>query len=94
MGILTTLVTLPIAPVRGVAWVAQQIADEAERQLYDESQIRAELLQLELDHEDGLIDDDERAAREEELLERLAVAQARRTQEPWPYGMTEGEIDG
>jgi hypothetical protein len=73
----TGLLTLPLAPVRGVAWVVEQVADEVDRQLYDEANIRRELFQLELDHEDGNIDDDERQAREEELFERLAVAQAR-----------------
>lgn len=79
MGLFTTLVTLPLAPVRGAAWVAQQVADEADRQLYDEGHIRRELLQLELDHEDGVVGDEERAAMEDGLLERLAVSQQRRT---------------
>ena len=79
MGLFTTLVTLPLAPVRGAAWVAQQVAEEADRQLYDEGHIRKELLQLELDHEDGLVGNAERAAMEDDLLERLAVAQQRRT---------------
>jgi len=74
MGFFTSLITLPIAPVRGAAWVAQQVADEANRELYDESRIRRELLQLELDHDDGLIDDDRRTAEEDALLERLAQA--------------------
>jgi len=77
MGIFTGLITLPLAPVRGVAWVAEQIAAEADRQLYDENQIRAELLQLELDFDDGLIDEQERRDREEALLDRLAVSQER-----------------
>lgn len=77
MGIFTSLITLPLAPVRGAVWVAQQVADEADRQLYDESQIRRELLQLELDHEDGLIEDEERVEQEDALLERLAVAKRR-----------------
>ena len=79
MGLFTALVTLPLAPVRGVVWVAEQIADEAERQLYDEGSIRGEMLQLELDYDDGLIDEQERTAREEELMRRLAVSQARRS---------------
>lgn len=80
MGLFTTLVTLPLAPVRGAAWVAQQVADEAERQLYDESRIRRELLQLELDHDAGVIGDEEHAAQSEELLARLAEARAAREQ--------------
>jgi hypothetical protein len=77
MGIFTGLVTLPLAPVRGVAWVAEQIAAEADRQLYDESQIRREMLQLELDFDDGMISEEERRHREEALLDRLAVSQER-----------------
>ena len=80
MGLFTGLLTLPLAPVRGVTWVAEQMAEEAERQLYDEDRIRGELLQLELEAEDGLISEEERARREDELLDRLAVAQNRRRQ--------------
>jgi Gas vesicle protein G len=81
MGLFTALATLPLAPVRGVAWVAEQVAEEADRKLYDERSIRREMLQLELDHDDGKIDQIERQRREEELLERLAVSQARRAAE-------------
>jgi cytochrome c-type biogenesis protein CcmH/NrfG len=80
MGLFTGLLTLPLAPVRGVAWVAEQVADEVDRELYDESRIRSQLLQLELESEDGLIGEEERATREDELLQRLAVAQERRHQ--------------
>ena len=75
MGLFTGLITLPLAPVRGVVWIAEQVAAEVDRELYDEDSIRRELLQLELDHEDGLIDDGERQVREEALLERLAIGQ-------------------
>jgi Gas vesicle protein G len=75
VGLFTGLITLPLAPVRGVVWIAEQVAEEIDRELYDEDSIRRELLQLELDHEDGLIDDGERQVREEALLERLAMGQ-------------------
>lgn len=77
MGLLGVL-TLPLAPVRGLVWVAGQLQDEAESQLYDEDRIRAALLQLELDSDEGLVDESERAAREDDLFERLAIADARR----------------
>jgi hypothetical protein len=76
MGLFTGLVTLPLAPVRGVVWIAEQVVEEMERELYDEDSIRREMLQLELDFEDGLIDEEERQAREDALLERLAMSQA------------------
>jgi hypothetical protein len=81
MGFLTGLVTLPLAPVRGAAWVAQQVADEADRQLYDENVIRRELLQLELDHDEGRIGEEEREHNERALFDRLAVARRRAAEE-------------
>jgi tRNA nucleotidyltransferase/poly(A) polymerase len=72
VGLFSSLVLLPLAPVRGAAWVAQQVAEEADRQLYDESRIRRELLQLELDRDVGLISEEEKQARGDELLQRLA----------------------
>jgi Gas vesicle protein G len=78
VGLVTGLLTLPLAPVRGVAWIAEQVAEEADRQLYDEGIIRRELLELELESDEGRIDEEERSQREHALLERLAVSQARR----------------
>jgi hypothetical protein len=73
MGLFTGLLTLPLAPVRGVAWIAEQVMEEMERELYDEDSIRRELVELELEFEDGLIDEEERQMREDALLERLAI---------------------
>ncbi len=73
MGLFSALVTLPLAPLRGVAWVTGQVAEEAERQLYDPARLRAEMLRLELDHESGLVGEDEYERRSEELLQRLAA---------------------
>lgn len=81
MGLFTGLLTLPLAPVRGVVWVADKLLEEAERELYDEDRIRAELLQVELDAEDGKVSEEERNRLEDELFERLAAAQAIRTEE-------------
>jgi len=81
MGFFSGLVTLPIAPVRGAAWVTQQVADEADRQLYDEDQIRREMLQLEIDYDEGKIGDEERAHMEDALFERVEVAREREREE-------------
>jgi hypothetical protein len=94
MGLFTGLLTLPLAPVRGAAWVAEQVLQEAERQLYDENRIRAELLQLELDAEDGKLDPEEQRRQEEELFERLATAQAMRVQAEERTGDGEVRADG
>ena len=74
MGLITGLLTLPLAPVRGVAWIGEQIAEEADRERSDETRARKELARLELDLELGRIGEAEFEEREEELLERLERA--------------------
>lgn len=81
MGLFKELALLPLAPVRGTTWVAEQIAEEADRRLYDEDNIKRELLQLELDYDDGSISDEERDRLERELMDRLAVARQRAAEE-------------
>jgi hypothetical protein len=51
---------------------------EAERELYDEDRIRAELMQLEFEAEEAELSEAEVQAREDALLERLAISQSRR----------------
>ena len=80
MGLFSALLTLPLSPVKGVVWVADQVAEEADRQLYDENRIRAELLQVELDADEGKLSEEEQQRMEDELFERLAVAQSRRAE--------------
>jgi hypothetical protein len=77
MGLFKEIALLPLAPVRGTVWVADQLAQEADRRLYDEENIKRELLQLELDQEDGVVGPEERERMERDLFDRLAVARAR-----------------
>ena len=78
MGLITGLLTLPLAPVRGTVWLAEQLAAAAEAELYDEDKIRRELIELDMLEADGLIDGDERAMREDDLLARLSIARRRK----------------
>ena len=71
MGLITGLLTLPLAPVRGTAWLAEKILEQAESEFYDERAIRAQLLEIEAAREAGEIGDDEAAQAEDVLLERL-----------------------
>ena len=59
MGLITGLLTLPLAPVRGTVWIAGLIQAEAEEQLYDESAIMAGLSELEAARETGEYNEDE-----------------------------------
>lgn len=71
MGLIGGLLTLPLAPVRGLAWVFEQVVDEAEAQLRDPARIRAELADAEAALERGEIDEPTYEAMERELLDRL-----------------------
>jgi gas vesicle protein GvpG len=74
MGLITGLLTLPLAPVRGVAWIGEQVALEAEREMNDETRVRKELARLEMELDLGHIDEQRFEELEDELLERLAQA--------------------
>lgn len=71
MGLILTLLTLPLAPVRGVVWVAEQVLEEAERQWYDPGAVQIALLEVEARREAGELSDEEAERLEEELIERL-----------------------
>ena len=71
MGLIAGLLLLPLAPVRGTVWIAERLQEQAERELYDESAIRAGLLELEAAREAGAIDEEELDAAEDELIARL-----------------------
>jgi hypothetical protein len=80
MGLLTGLLTLPLAPVRGTVWIAERLVEQAERELGDEATIRRRLTELQVRHELGEITDEELAEGEDVLLARLA--EVRRPEEP------------
>jgi hypothetical protein len=71
MGLLTALVTLPLAPVRGTVWIAEKLREQAELELYDESGIEAALLELQAARESGAYEELEIQQAEDALIERL-----------------------
>jgi len=75
MGIFTGLLTLPLAPVRGVVWLAEQIQDFAEEQYYDPANIRAELERVDEARQTGEMTEEECTEWENELLRRLMFRQ-------------------
>ena len=85
MGIMTGLLTLPLAPVRATMWVAEQLESEAERQLDDPESLRQQLETLQVSHELGEIDTDEYERVEEAVLARLIALEEQ--------GQTPEEVD-
>ena len=71
MGLLKALVLLPLAPVQGVVWVAEQLQEQADRILLDPDAILAELDDWQRAVDTGQITEEEYLVHEEELLDRL-----------------------
>ena len=71
MGLLSGLLGLPLAPVRGVIWLAEQIRQQAEEQYYDPARIRTQLERIDEARRTGELSEEECAELENELLQRL-----------------------
>ncbi|WP_455353286.1 gas vesicle protein GvpG [Streptomyces sp. SYSU K217416] len=77
MGLLSQIATLPLAPVRGVAWVVERVMEAAEAEYYDPGPVERELAELEKALLAGDIDEEAFDKREDELLDRLEEIKAR-----------------
>ena len=75
MGLITGIFTWPLAPVRGVAWIAEQVRQEAERQWLDPAALHDALEDVQARRDAGLIDDAEADRLEDELIERLLASE-------------------
>ena len=78
MGLIAGLLGLPLAPIRGTVWVAEQVLEQAEQEYYDPGRIRAALEEVDRLREAGELTGEEAVAREDELVERLLEGQQRR----------------
>jgi hypothetical protein len=71
VGLISGLLKLPLSPVLGTVWIAEQIQAQAEAEYYDEGAIQAQLREIDAARAAGTIDDAEADAAEDALLERL-----------------------
>ena len=76
MGLFTSLVMLPLAPVNGVIWIARQLEEQANRELYSPESIRGQLDELQRAYEASEITEEEFLEAEDLLLDRLDDALA------------------
>jgi len=77
VGLITGLITLPLAPVRGVVALAEQIQQQAEEEFYDPVRIREQLADIGRRRDRGELTPEDATAWEDELVERLVEGQAR-----------------
>ena len=75
-GLVTGILGLPFAPVKGIGWVLDKVVKTAEQEYYDPAPIQEELVNLEQARTEGRIGEEEAARREEALLHRLEEIRA------------------
>jgi len=74
MGLISGLLTFPLAPLRGTIWIAERLYEQAEAELNDPQAIHAQLLEIQAAREAGEIDEETAAQAEDILLQRLIDA--------------------
>jgi Gas vesicle protein G len=78
MGLFTGLLLLPLAPVRGVAWVAELLAEEAERELEAANSPERALAEIEAARATGEISEEEFEELHGALLDEIFEARGGR----------------
>jgi hypothetical protein len=74
VGLITSVLTLPLAPVRGAGWVIGVVTEEAERQMAASASPARALEELAAATANGEISPEDAAAREAEIMERMIAA--------------------
>ena len=74
MGLISGLLTLPLAPVRGVVLVAELLAEEAQQELAAAASPERALADLEAARVAGEISDEEFAELQAELIDEAIAA--------------------
>jgi hypothetical protein len=77
MGLFSSILTFPYAPVRGVTAVARLLLRNGEERLYGQAGIRRELEELDEAVAAGRISAQERAEAEQAILDRLTAGRDR-----------------
>ncbi len=77
MGLLTNLLFFPVTgPVAGIKWSLGKVQQVVEEELTDDTPIKQDLMNLQMQLELGDIDDDEYVRREAEIMVRLREIRA------------------
>ena len=77
MGLISKVLFFPITgPVAGIRWSLNKVAQVVDEELTDDSSIKNELMELQMQLELGDIDDDEYVRREAEIMVRLREVRA------------------
>jgi hypothetical protein len=70
-GIVSGLLTAPLAPIRILTSVAKALQQQAERELYDPATLHRQLEELDEARDSGAISGDEYERQQQQILDRL-----------------------
>src|SRR3954466_12151041 len=77
MGLISNILLFPISgPVAGIKWSLRKVAQVVDEELTDDTPIKQELMELQMQLELGDIDDAEDVRREADLMQRLRDVRA------------------
>jgi hypothetical protein len=76
MGLLSSILLLPVAPVRGVIWLGELIQDQVEQQMHDPATMRRELEEIDAAAAAGQLSEEERRQAQQAVLDRMTGRQA------------------
>jgi cytochrome c-type biogenesis protein CcmI len=71
VGLLSGILGLPFLPIRGTVWLAEQIAEEADRRMNDPAFLRQQLEEVAAARTAGTLPPEEADRLERELVARL-----------------------
>lgn len=71
MGLLISLLSLPLAPVRGVVWLGKLIQEQVEQEMHDPAGIRRELDELDDAMAAGRLSEQEYRQAQQQVLDRM-----------------------
>ena len=77
MGLISNILFWPVTgPIAGIKWSLGKVAQVVDEELTDDTPIKQELMELQMQLELGDIDDDEYVRREAEIMVRLREVRA------------------
>ncbi|MET9030183.1 gas vesicle protein GvpG [Nocardia sp. NPDC004168] len=75
-GVLTSILTLPVAPVRGVIWLGELIQDQVDQKMRDPAVMRRELEEIDAAAAAGQLSEEERRQAQQAVLDRMTGRRA------------------
>jgi hypothetical protein len=91
MGLLSKLLTFPVSgPVAGIKWSLEMVERAAREELTDDTPVKQELMELQLELESGNINDAQYLEREADIMKRLR--DVRYWREQFGMGLSGGPV--